>query len=147
MRRAIPVVAAALIVTLVPSSAFAWGFAAHRYIMRRALELLPAELIPFYEKNRDEIAARAVDPDLWRLVGWDEDPNHFINFGVREYGPSPFTALPREYGAALEKFGIATIRRNGTLPWREQEAFGNLRRTFEEFKGNALYAASNLVLF
>ena len=48
----------------------------------------------------------STDPDLWRIVGWEDDPNHFVNFGVTEYGAYPFTALPREYGAAVEKFGL-----------------------------------------
>ena len=77
---------------------------------------------------------RAADPDLWRNVGWDEDPNHFLDFGVKEYGEYPFAALPRELGAAVEKFGLETLRRNGMLPWRAAEMFGDLRRTFEGFK-------------
>ena len=60
-------------------------------------------------RDRDAV----VDPDLWRNVGWEEDPNHFVDFGVPELGPYPFAALPREYGAALEKFGMATLKRNG----------------------------------
>ncbi len=130
-----------------PSSAFAWGFAAHRYIMGRAIALLPAELKPFYDHYKDEIVIRATDPDLWRNVGWDDDANHFINFGVREYGEYPFTVLPREYGAAIEKFGTATIKRNGMVPWRVSEMFGSLRRTFETFKRGSPYGQSDLILF
>src|SRR5688572_32147730 len=98
-RRLLPVVALFL-VALLPSPAFAWGFEAHKFIMRRAIDLLPPELKPFFTQHRDEIVIRVVDPDLWRNVGWPEDPNHFLDFGVKEYGPYPFTALPREYGAA-----------------------------------------------
>jgi hypothetical protein len=128
-------------------SAFAWGFAGHRLIMRRALELLPPELKPFFETFKDEIIVRVVDPDTWRSVGWDDDPNHFVDFGVAEYGAYPFQALPREYGAALEKFGEARLQRNGLLPWREAEEFGNLRRSFEEFKREMPYTTYNVVLF
>ncbi len=42
---------------------------------------------------------RVVDPDVWRTVGWEDDPNHFIDFGVPEYGDFPFAALPRDYTA------------------------------------------------
>src|SRR5215471_7786364 len=128
------------------SPAYAWGAAAHRYIMQRAIDLLPTQLKPFFDANRDEVVMRVNDPDLWRNVGWPEDPNHFIDFGVREYGLYPFTALPRDYDAAVEKFGTETLKRYGTLPWREEEMFGNLRRAFESFaRGN--YAGSNTVLF
>ncbi len=136
-----------LVVALVPAPAHAWGFAAHQMIMRQAIELLPAELKPLFEAKKEEIVLRVVDPDLWRNVGWDEDPNHFLDFGVREYGEPPFTALPRSYDAALEKFGVAVLRRNGLLPWRAAEMFGYLRRAFEEFPRNAPYTISNTVLY
>jgi hypothetical protein len=145
-RRLLPVVAL-LIVGLLPSSAFAWGFEAHKFIMRGAIERLPPELKPFFTEHRDEIIIRVVDPDLWRNIGWPEDPNHFLDFGVKEYGPDPFTALPREYGAALEKFGRAVLERNGTLPWREQEVFGNLRRAFEGIARGNVYTTSDIVVF
>ena len=138
---------AALVLTMLPAPAFAWGWAAHRYIMRRAIELLPPELKPYYEAYREEVVVRVVDPDTWRLVGWEDDPHHFLNFGVREYGAYPLTELPRDFGAALEKFGKATLDRNGMLPWREQEEFGVLRRSFEEFKREARFTASNTALF
>ena len=73
--------------------------------MRQAIELLPPELKPFFDQFKDEVVLRVTDPDLWRNVGWEDDPNHFLDFGVTEYGAYPFEALPREYGAALEKFG------------------------------------------
>ena len=129
MKKRALVSAIVLAAALVPARASAWGFTAHRYIMGRAIELLPPELKTFFDHYRDEIVVRAIDPDLWRNVGSDEDPHHFMNFGARELGDYPFTALPREYGAAIEKFGMAALRRNGMLPWRAQELFGDLRRT------------------
>ncbi len=147
MRKASLVAAAVLVASLVPASASAWGFTAHRYIMSRAIDLLPPDLKPFYERYRDEIVIRTTDPDLWRNVGWEEDPNHFINFGVREFGDYPFTALPRELGAAIEKFGMAALKRDGLLPWRASEEFGNLRRTFERFARGALFGPGDVILF
>lgn len=134
-------------VTLAPAPASAWGVGAHRYIMGRAIDLLPPELRPFFERHRDEVVLRVTDPDLWRTVGWPEGPHHFVNFGVREYGPYPFTALPRDYGTALERFGAETLQRNGLLPWREAEMFGQLRRAFEAFAREAPYGASDTILF
>jgi hypothetical protein len=147
MRHALAVLAVSVIVLAAPARADAWGFAGHRLITQRALELLPPELKPFFEKYKDEIVMRSVDPDLWRNVGWEDDPNHFVDFGTPEYGPFPFTALPREYDLAVEKFGVEVVRRNGQLPWRFAEEFGKLRREFEEFKRAAPYTVSNLVLY
>jgi hypothetical protein len=116
--------------------------------MRRAIELLPSEIKPFFERNRDELILRVNDPDLWRVVGFDQEPpNHQLDFGVDDYGPYPFVALPREYDAAVEKFGAAVVRRHGLLPWRTMEEFGNLRRVFQGFPRNQRFVAGNTVLF
>jgi hypothetical protein len=136
--------AAALVLTIAwPSSAFAWGFAGHKLIMSRAIDLLPPELKPFFDHFREEIVIRVTDPDLWRNIGWDEDQNHFVDFGVPEFGRFPFAELPRDYDKAVEKFGVAFLKKEGTLPWREQEEFGNLRRAFEGFKRSSPYATSD----
>ena len=146
MRKAPLVAVLALIAWLAPSPAAAWGTAAHRHIMARAIELLPAELKTFFLQHKDEMVLRVIDPDLFRVLGWEDDPNHFVNFGAKELGDYPFKGMPREYGAAIEKFGMATVQRNGTLPWREQEEFGNLRRAFEGFSREN-YAPGNAVVF
>jgi hypothetical protein len=147
MRKTLVVLLAGVAVLTTPVSASAWGFAAHRFIMRQAVDILPAELKPFFVAHRDELVIRVVDPDLWRNVGWEDDPNHFMDFGVEEYGSYPFTALPRDYSAAVEKFGIAVVKRNGTLPWRLEEMFGNLRRSFEAFRRSSPYTVSDTILF
>ena len=54
--------------------------------MRRAIDILPADIKPFFVERREEIVNRAIDPDLWRDAGWDEAHNHFINFGAPELG-------------------------------------------------------------
>src|SRR5581483_7470850 len=143
------ILAAALLIGCwsAPTPAFAWGAVAHRYLSERVVELLPPELKPLFVKNRGEFILRSNDPDLWRLFFDDEAPNHQIDFGVDDYGAYPFTALPREYGAAIEKFGVATVRRHGTLPWRIQEVYGTLRRTFEGFGRGQLYAEGNAILY
>ena len=95
--------ALAIALTLVPAPASAWGAAAHRYIMGRAIDLLPAEIRPFFDRRRDELVLRVNDPDTWRVVGWDDGPNHFLDFRRSELGPYPFEALPRDHGAAVER--------------------------------------------
>lgn len=130
-----------------PTPALAWGADGHRLIMRRAIALLPPELKPLFEKYADEVVVRVIDPDTWRNVGWPDDPNHFMDFGAREYGAYPFTDLPRDYGRALEKFGQVVIDRNGRLPWRLGEVFGQLRRSFEGFPRQSPYVISDVLLF
>jgi len=135
------------VAVLVPSSASAWGFAGHQLIIRRAIALLPPELKPFYEAHLVEVEDRITAPDLWRNVGSDDDPNHFVDFGVPEYGPPPFLLLPREHGAALDRFGAVVLKKYGTLPWREEEMAGGLRRAFERMGSKSMYAVSDVTLF
>jgi len=146
MRKSLLPVATALLL-LVPAQAFAWGAAAHQLIMRRAIELLPPELKPFFENYREELVLRSNDPDLWRNVPWDDDSNHFVDFGIPEYGKPPFTELPRERGAAQAKFGAANLKEWGTLPWRVEEMTGSLRRGFEGMGRSGAYSISDVILF
>jgi hypothetical protein len=147
MRKIVSAAAAFALALTAPSPAFAWGTAAHRFIMGRAIDILPSDIKPFFEHHRVELMIRVVDPETWRQVGWEEDANHFVDFGVADYGAYPFTMLPRDFTAAVEKFGMAVVRKNGLLPWREAEMFGNLRREMEGFKRELGYAVPNTVLF
>jgi hypothetical protein len=119
----------------VPSSSFAWGFAAHKAIADRAIALLPEALRPLFEKDRALIVERSVDPDMWRTAGFDsEPPNHFLDMDHQAFGPYPFLALPREYDAAVQKFGREFLHEQGLLPWRVQEFYGRLQRAFESLQ-------------
>jgi len=129
-----------------PASARAWGFEAHRFIVARAIDILPEPIRPFFEANRAFIVERAIDPDLWRNAGFSEEPpNHFLDFDA--YGKYPFTDLPRDYDAALKKFGIDVLRQNGLVPWRTHEMAGRLFRGFEALQKNGPYARSDIQFF
>ena len=52
------------------------------------------------------------------------------------------STTPRSRSSASRSFD-----RNGLLPWRTMEEFGNLRRIFEGFARNQLYVGGNTVLF
>src|SRR3954467_6478029 len=127
------IAAAVLAVMLaLPTGAHAWGLEAHKFIVDRMIELLPPQLKPLFEKRRAFIVERAIDPDLWRNVGWDaEPPNHFLDFDNGSYGTFPFNALPRDYDTAVQKFGKKFVDDQGTLPWRTAEFYGRLQREFE----------------
>jgi len=134
------------VLLMCPSSASAWGFDAHRFIVARAIDILPAPLRPFFEANRAFIVERAIDPDLWRNAGFGEEPpNHFLDFDA--YGKYPFTDLPRGYDEALKKYGIDELRENGLLPWRTHEIAGRLIRGFEAVRKNGPYAYSDIRFF
>ena len=133
-----------------PLPASAWGFGAHKFIADRMIALLPAELRPLFEKRREFIIERSIDPDMWRNVGWDEEPpNHFLDLDHQAFGPYPFDALPRDYATAVQKFGREFVHEQGLLPWRTAEFYGRLQREFESLKRPSPpeYAADNIVLY
>ena len=146
MRRLLPL--AILLLVLVPRSASAWGSEAHFFIMDRAIALLPAQIRPLFEKHRAEVVQRMIDPDTWRVAGFtQEDPNHFLDLDVPLFGTYPFAALPRDWDAAVAKFGVEALRDNGLVPWRSQEMWGNLRRGFESYRPNGAPRRNDVLWF
>jgi hypothetical protein len=132
MPRVLPAVL--LLLLWSPAPAQAWGSAAHHYIMERAIDLLPPAIKPLFERYRAMVVERIIDPDTWRTAGFEvEDPNHFLDIDVPEYGTYPFSNLPRDWDAAVLKFGVAKVRANGLIPWRSEEMWGNLRRAFAAY--------------
>ncbi len=137
-------------VVALPTTAAAWGFEAHKLIADRMVELLPPALKPLFEKRRPFIIERSIDPDLWRNVGWEaEPPNHFLDMDYEAFGPYPFDGLPRDYAAAVQKFGKDVVHAQGLLPWRTAEFYGNLQREFASLKRQPApgYALDNIVLY
>src|SRR5262245_42963255 len=147
MPRAIILVCSALLVF--PQAAAAWGYEAHKTIMDRVIALLPSELRPLFEQNRATLVEHVIDPDLWQNAGFDheESPNHFLDLDWEGYGKYPFEGLPRDYAAAVAKFGKARVDQNGTVPWRVEEMYGNLRRSFESYERRGPFGRHDILFY
>src|ERR1041385_3447762 len=113
MRKMLAAALLALGCSFVPSADLAaWGFSGHKFIMDRAIDLLPPEIRPFYQKYRTTVVEHAIDPDTYRTMGWtDEGPRHFLD--MDSYGPFPFKDLPHEYAAAVAARGEDFVKKNG----------------------------------
>lgn len=121
----------------------AWGFDLHRYITGEAIALLPDGLRPFFERRRAFVVEHSIDPDLWRVAGFEEEPpRHFVDLDA--YGAPPFPDLPREYDLAVQRHGRAFVERNGVLPWRVAEIYGNLVRSMREAGRGVGWAHDNV---
>ena len=126
-----------------PAPASAWGLEVHKFIMARAIPLLPPEIRPFFQKYQASIVEHAIDPDLWRTVGWlEEPPRHFVDMDA--YGPYPFKELPHGYDEAVKRYGAEFVQKNGTLPWRSEEIYTKLTEAFTQ---TTPYARENIKLF
>ena len=146
MRELLLLVLLAGVLTHAPVAA--WGFEPHRFIMDRAIALLPPELRPLYEKNRAMVVERAIDPDTWRTAGFgEEDKNHFLDLDWEGYGPYPYAGLPRDLEAAIAKFGRERIDENGVVPWRAEEMHGNLRRAFEAYQRRGPFGQFDILFY
>ena len=133
----------ALTIIAVPAPALAWGFEAHRFILSRAISLLPREIRPFFETHRAFIVERSIDPDLWRTAGWEEEaPRHFVDMDA--YGAHPFKELPHDFDEAVKRYGRDFVLKNGTLPWRTEEIY---RKLVEAFQQKAGYSRDNIKFF
>lgn len=114
--RLIGIVLFGVLYAALPPSAFGWGASADRLIVNRAIETLPPDLRAFFESNRSFLLQHVRDPlDAARKTP-AERRNQFLY--LDKYGRFPFEALPREYKAAVAKFGKAKLEANGLLPWQ-----------------------------
>jgi hypothetical protein len=148
MVRRLCLLLAVVVLVVMPSPAHAWGFEAHQFIMDRAIALLPAELRPLFERHRAMVVERSIDPDTWRAAGFEgESKHHFLDLDWEGYGPYPFAELPRDYTAAVARFGIARIEENGTIPWRTEEFYGNLRRAFDGYARRGPFGRFDILFF
>jgi hypothetical protein len=113
LQRAVILSAGILLLGLAPL--FGWDETADRLVTNRAVDTLPQEMQPFFYANRQflvEHVGAADDADVKNGTARHAD---FIQ--LDHYGPFPFSALPRDYNAAITKFNRRILEQYGILPW------------------------------
>lgn len=135
MRKVLPIAVLALALSAArPVHLDAWGFSGHKFITHHAIDLLPQEIRPFFQRFRTTLVEHSIDPDTYRTVGFaDETPRHFLDMDA--YGPFPFKDLPHEYTQAVVRRGLDFVLKNGTVPWRTEEVYNRLRDAFKQLAG------------
>lgn len=107
--------ALAVSLALLPGRVQGWGGNGQKVVVNQAIDTVPAELRAFLEANRSFLVQHVTDP----LEGEAKTPalrhNHFVR--LDKYGRFPFDALPRNYKAAVSKFGKSKLDSTGLLPW------------------------------
>src|SRR5262249_33684914 len=76
---------------------------------------LPADVRAFFDANRADLVRHVTDPFDAIAKNPNERRNHYLT--LEKYGRFPFESLPRDYKAAVQKFGKSKIDSNGLLPW------------------------------
>ena len=99
-----------------PQNSLAWGKNGQKLVLNKAIDTLPPEIQFFFENSRAHLLQHVVDPFDAAQKSIAERRNHYIYF--EKYGRFPFDALPRDYKAALLRFGKSKLDSNGLLPWQ-----------------------------
>lgn len=107
-----------------------WGFFGHQQISRRAVFILPEDMIRFYKNNISFISTHSVDPDKKRYSDPNEGSRHFLD--TEHYGPCPFDSIPERWDDAVAKYSEDTLKRYGTVPWQIQKTYYALVKAFEQ---------------
>ncbi len=115
-RRAVVALACFLLFLSSPQNSRAWGRSGHRLVVNKAIDTLPQDIRPFFESNLALLSQHVTDPLDAIAKSPVERHNHFIL--LDKYGRFPFEALPRNYKAAVTKFGKPKLDANGLLPWQ-----------------------------
>jgi hypothetical protein len=104
------------IVLLFPRPSRAWGRGAHKLVVNQAIDTLPMDLRSFFDAKRSVLLEHVNDPlqDIAKTPA-EKRNNHLY---LDKYGRFPYDALPRNYKAALEKYGKSKLQANGVLPWQ-----------------------------
>src|SRR6184192_3614389 len=84
--RPIALIAAVTAFAVFPGSAMAWGRNAHRLIVNKAVDTLPADIRPFFEANRGFLMQHVTDPLDALAKNPSERRNNFI--ALDKYGRS-----------------------------------------------------------
>jgi hypothetical protein len=117
LRRYAPALALPVLVSVLTlPAATGWGDNAERLIANKAVDTLPDEVRPWFEANRQFILAHLADAEAAEAKSPAARHNGYIR--LDHYGPYPYSALPRDYKAALAKYGKHTIDNFGLLPWQ-----------------------------
>ena len=114
--RLIALFVAAFVFAACPRCTEAWGRNAHRLIINKAVDTLPADVRSFFEASRGLLLQHVTDPLDALAKNPAEKRSDFI--ALDKYGRFPFEALPRSYKTAATKFGKVKLEANGLLPWQ-----------------------------
>lgn len=101
---------------LLPHGTAAWGRGAHKLVVNQAIDTLPIELRSFFDSNRNFLLQHVNDSiDAVAKTPSEKRNDHLY---LDKYGRFPFETLPRNYKAAVEKYGKSKLQANGVLPWQ-----------------------------
>ncbi|MGH9868199.1 MAG: zinc dependent phospholipase C family protein [Candidatus Polarisedimenticolia bacterium] len=127
--------ALAALLTLAPSTAWGWGFDAHRIVSQSAVAALPEPLHAFYLAHARRVSDASIEPDslLRKRDGEAEERRHYLD--LDELSRPPFDDIPAARAAARSCYGAARLQEAGDLPWRVEDLCADLTAAFARRDG------------
>ena len=107
------------------TNAFAWGHSAHQILAEVGSQLTPAGS-QFWTANSKGMGFLTNVPDMdWKrsTTADAEKPNHWFQPDSYFKLPDQFDQFPHPYSVAQKRFGDATLKTNGTAPWRIRQFY------------------------
>lgn len=113
---------------------FGWGENGERLITNKAVDTLPDAMLAFFQANRQFLVQHVTDQTEPDAKGTAPHRTDFIR--LDHYGTFPFSALPRDYTAAVTKFGRKPLEQFGLLPWQVGLYSKKLTDAFQDHNWN-----------
>ncbi|RXK47539.1 zinc dependent phospholipase C family protein [Aquirufa rosea] len=122
-----------------------WGFLAHKTLQQVSIYALPEALGVYFYAHQDYLVNQSVRPDVRRNEDKSEEAKHYLDMDADLFGVNYKTSIPHEYTAAVAKYGIDSLRKEGLVPWEVVRVYGRLVNAFKkEMKDSVLFYAADL---
>ncbi len=122
-----------------------WGFLAHKTLQQISIYQLPDELAGYFYVNQEYIVQQSIRPDVRRKDDKMEDSKHYLDMDASLFGANYKTDIPHEYSAAVRKYGLDSLRKEGLVPWEVTRVYGRLVHAFKaELRDSVLFYAADL---
>lgn len=122
-----------------------WGFLAHKTLQQISIYALPEPLGAYFYANQDYLVNQSIRPDVRRNEDKLEEAKHYLDMDADLFGANFKTAIPHDYAAAVAKYGLDSLRKEGLVPWEVVRVYGRLVNAFKkEMKDSVLFYAADL---
>lgn len=122
-----------------------WGFLAHKTLQQVSIYALPEPLGAYFYANQDYLVNQSIRPDVRRNEDKTEDVKHYLDMDAAIFGPNYTKDIPHELSAAVAKYGLDSLRKEGLVPWEVVRVYGRLVNAFKkEMKDSVLFYAADL---
>lgn len=120
-----------------------WGFLVHRTVNQLAVYELPAEIMPFFYDNMEELVKNAPRPDMRRNQDSTEATKHFIDLEMYEQNGKK--DMPIGWAAAVKKYTKDSLLKYGYVPYHVIYMKERLTEAFKKAdKDSILFYATDL---